>query len=137
MNSLMQERYPSIWIELQDKRGSRSLIGGFYRQWSLDGKLTVPEQVKQIEIFCEQINSAALLTDKIVITGDANLCAEKWLQDNYDKRSVAQPLQHCLEQNGLQIQDVGYTYQANHMLPNGDVPQSALDHVYRLAALQF
>ena len=45
MTTLMQERYPSIWIEIQDKRGSRSLIGGFYRQWSLDGKLSVPEEV--------------------------------------------------------------------------------------------
>ena len=28
---LMQESYPSIWIEVQDIHGSKTLIGGFYR----------------------------------------------------------------------------------------------------------
>ena len=133
---LMQESYPSIWIEIQDKHRSKSLVGGFYRQWSSDGKLTVPEQAKQMELFCNQINRAALSYCKIVITGDANLCSEKWLLDNYDRKSVAQPLQHCLEQNGLQIQRVGYTYQADHTLPNGEVPQSALDHVYNSVTIK-
>ena len=126
----MQESYPSIWIEVQDIHGSKTLIGGFYRQWSSGGILTVPEQVNQMEILCNQINRAASSHLKIVITGDANLCSEKWLLKNYDRKSVAQPLQHCLEQNGLQIQKVGYTYQADHTLPNGEVPQSTLDRVY-------
>ena len=51
--------------------------------------------------------------------GDANLCATKWLHDNYDRKSVAQPLLQCLEQNGLDIQDIGLTYQADHTTQGG------------------
>ena len=135
-SDLMQESFPSIWIETQDKHGSKSLIGGFYRQWSSNGQLTVPEQVKQMEIFCNQVNTSAAKYCKLIITGDANLCAEKWLLDDYDRKSVAQPLHHCLEQNGIQIQKVGYTYMADHVLQNGEVPHSALDHVYNSKTIE-
>ena len=127
---LMSNSFPSIWLEAKDKHKSKSLFGGFYSQWSAEGKLSVPEQVSQIEEFCEQINRASSLTEKIIITGDANLCANKWLTEEYDRKSVAQPLIHCLEQNGLSIQDIGVTFQADHMLPSGAVAESALDHVY-------
>ena len=81
------------------------MIGGFYRQWSDGGKLTVPEQITQINLFCDQINTATAATpiSKLVVVGDANLCADKWKEDNFDRKSVAQPLLHCIEQNGLQI----------------------------------
>ena len=127
---LMSNTFPSIWLEAQDEFKSKSMFGGFYRQWSDDGKLSVPDQVSQIEEFCDQINRANSETEKIVVTGDANLCANKWLSDDYDRKSVAQPLLHCLEENGLVIQDIGITFQADHSLPNGSVPESALDHVY-------
>ena len=35
----------------------------------------------------------------------ANLCADKWLADDYERKSVAQLLIQCLEQNGLQHSD--------------------------------
>ena len=127
---LMSDSFPSIWFEIKDKNRSKSLIGGFYRQWSSDGKLSVPKQVEQIEEFCNQINSAASPNGKMIITGDANLCSEKWLKDDYDRKSTAQPLLQCLEINGLEVQKVGLTYQSDHLLPNGILPQSALDHVY-------
>ena len=81
-------------------------------------------------VLCSQINSAASTYCKIILTGDANLCSEKWMLDGYERKSVAQPLQHCLEQNGLLTQKVGYTYQSDRTLPNGEIPRSALDHVY-------
>ena len=127
---LMSKSFPSIWLETQDKHKAKSLIGGYYRQWSTNGKLTVPEQVTQIEEFCEQINSACKETKKIIVTGDANLCAKKWQAEDYDRKSVAQPLLHCLEQNGLKVRDIGITFQADHMQPNGRVAESALDHAY-------
>ena len=98
---LMSKTFPSIWLEIQDKHKSRTLVGGFYRQWSSDGKLTVPEQVSEMEEFCRQINSANSCSEKIIILGDANLCAEKWLEIDYIRKSVAQPLIQCLDQNGL------------------------------------
>ena len=129
-DDLMSTTFPSVWIEVQDKFKSKTVIGGFYRQWSSNGKLTVPEQVTQIEGFCNQISTAATPNGKMVILGDVNLCSEKWLSEDYDRKSVSQPLLRCLEQNGLQVQDVGLTYQADHVLPDGSVPSSALDHVY-------
>ena len=35
-----------------------------------------------------------------------------------------------VSQNEILIEDVGNTYQADHVLKNGNVPKSALDHVY-------
>ena len=129
---LMDETFPSVWLEAQDKFKSATLIGGFYRQWSDGGKLTVPEQVSQINQFCDQINLAASsnTNSKLIVTGDANLCGDNWKKDDYDRKSVAQPLLHCLEQNGLLTHDVGTTFQADHLQSNGSVSSSALDHVY-------
>ena len=50
--------------------------------------------------------------------------------EDFDRKSIAQPLLQCLEQNGLEVQNVRLTYQSDHMLPSGRVPQSALDHMY-------
>ena len=128
---LMNTAFPSIWLEIQDTFKSPTLIGGFYRQWSNGTKLTIPEQVEEIEIFCDQICRANSQTNcKLVITGDANLCADSWEEDDYDRKSTSQPLLRCLELNGIQVQKVGATYQADHMSKNGSVAQSALDHVY-------
>ena len=82
----MSEKFPSVWIEVIDKYKSKSLIGGFYRQWSSDGKLSVPEQITQIEEFVTQINEAASPNGSLIVLGDANLCASKWLDDDYDRK---------------------------------------------------
>jgi exonuclease III len=90
---LMNTAFPSIWLEIQDTFKSPTLIGGFYRQWSNGTKLTIPEQVEEIEIFCDQICRANSQTNcKLVITGDANLCADSWEDDDYDRKSTSQPL---------------------------------------------
>ena len=127
---LMSCSFPSIWLEIKDKHQSNSMVGGFYRQWSANGIRSTPLQITEIEVFCSQINQAASPNGKMIITGDANLCSEKWLSDEFDRKSIANPLLQCLEQNGLEVQKVGLTYQADHMLPNGTVTSSALDHVY-------
>ena len=67
---------------------------------------------------------------------DANLCADSWQSDDYDRKSVAQPLLDCLQRNGLQIHNTGATFQADHLLPNGSVSTSALDHVYSTEAIK-
>ena len=127
---LMTETFPSIWIEVADKYKSSTIIGGFYRQWSAKGeRLSVPEQVGQIEEYCQQINSANMTSEKVIVLGDANLCTEKWSEENYIRKSVAQPLIQCLNQNGMDINEVGVTFQADHS-SNGRVAESALDHAY-------
>ena len=127
---LMSKTFPSIWLEIRDKHKSKTMVGGFYRQWSSGGKITTPQQVSEIEDFCRQINTANGCSRKIIVLGDANLCAEKWLEIDYRRKSVAQPLIQCLELNGLRIQNVGPTYQADHMQENGRIAESSLDHVY-------
>ena len=127
---LMAETFPSIWLEIHDKHKSKTLLGGFYRQWTNDGIRSVPNQVEEMEEFCRQINEACTPNCKMIITGDANLCAQKWKLADFDKKSIANPLLECLEQNGLQINNVGLTYQADHASASGDVAHSALDHVY-------
>ena len=127
---LMSKTFPSIWLEVFDKYKQSTIVGGFYRQWAEKGeRLSVPEQVHQIEEFCQQINNANRSSDKVIILGDANLCAEKWDEENYKRKSVAQPLIQCLSQNGLDINTVGVTFQADHSA-NGKVAESALDHAY-------
>ena len=106
----MSKNFPSVWIDVIDKYKSKSLIRGFYRQWSAEGKLSVPRQIKQMEEFVTQINEAASPNRGLIVLGDANLCANKWLDDDYDRKSVAQPLLECLEQNGLDIRDIGLIY---------------------------
>ena len=127
---LMAETFPSIWLEIHDKHKSKTLLGGFYRQWTNDGIRSVPNQVEEMEEFCRQINEACTPNCKMITTGDANLCAQKWKLADFDKKSIANPLLECLEQNGLQINNVGLTYQADHASASGDVAHSALDHVY-------
>ena len=127
---LMSNTFPSVWLEVEDRHKSKSLIAGFYRQWSVNGKLSVPAQIEQINEFGKQIDTASSISEKIIITGDANLCADKWQLVDYDRKSVAQPLLDCLMRNGLKIQNIGATFQADFMRQSGTVTTSALDHVY-------
>ena len=45
-------------------------------------------------------------------------------------KSVAKLLQNTLRRCGLKIAKVGKTFQSDHIKPDGDVCDSALDHVY-------
>jgi hypothetical protein len=83
-----------------------------------------------MDVFVDQINKAANSSSKLIIMGDANLCSRKWGQDDYDKKSISQPLLDCLAQNGLEVQKIGNTYQADHASQDGTVAESALDHAY-------
>ena len=129
-NDLMSASFPSIWLEIQDQRLSKSMIGGLYRQWSNNGNRSRALQVEEIETYCEQISQAASTNCRMIITGDVNLDSEKWLSDDYDKKSIAGPLLSCLEQNGMEICVIGKTYQSDQISENGRVTSSALDHVY-------
>jgi hypothetical protein len=84
----------------------------------------------------DQINIATNSSSKIIIMGDANLCSLKWGLDDYDKKSISQPLLDCLTQNGLDVQEVGNTFQADHACQNGTVVESALDHAYTSATIR-
>ena len=42
----------------------------------------------------------------------------------------------CLVQSGIKIADIGPTFQADHALPDGNVAESSIDHVYYSANLE-
>ena len=88
MNELISCDFPSICLSLSEPFKSPTLISGFYRQWSCNGKLTELKQIKQIKVFVNQIEQAARITDKIIITGDANLCANKWNLPDFLHKSI-------------------------------------------------
>ena len=77
-DDLMSVSFPSIWLEIQDKNKSSTLLGGFYRQWSCNGIRSKELQVEEMQIFCDQINSGCTPKSKTIIMGDANLCSTKW-----------------------------------------------------------
>ena len=66
----------------------------------------------------------------IVILGDANLCSLKWNDPGFVNKNVAEVLKTMLEQEGLQILEIGLTYQADHAQANGNIASSALDYIY-------
>ena len=70
--------FPSIWLELKQNHKHNILICGFYREWSNDGLLNTQDQLDAIRILTSQIEKADAEGKKIVVLGDANLCASKW-----------------------------------------------------------
>ena len=54
-----------------------------------------------------------------------NLNANKWHDAGFLQKNISIPLMECIEQNGLKIEDVGNTYQSDHCLSCGVVPESA------------
>ena len=66
----------------------------------------------------------------MIIMGDANLCSQKWNNVKFLNKNVSIPLRNVLDQNGLINKEVGVTYQSDHLQVNGQIAESALDHVY-------
>ena len=74
----MSAKFPSIWLELTESNKSPICIAGFYRQWSSSTDKSEKMQIEQIKIFANQIDEKSKEYDKLIITGDSNLCANKW-----------------------------------------------------------
>ena len=126
---LMSKEFPSIWFEYRaDQNKKSTLLAGFYRVWTQDGEKV--NQLERMKVFNDQIDSAFENNNNMIIFGDANLCANKWLSPDFGNKKVAKSLQRTLERCGLTIANVGATYQSDSIKPNGEVCVSALDHVY-------
>ena len=83
-----------------------------------------------MKFFNDQIDSASESNKHMIILGDANLCADKWMLSDFGNKKVAKSLQRTLERWGLTIANFGPTYHSDSIKPNGEVYVSALDHVY-------
>ena len=60
---------------------------------------------------------------------DANLCAEKWHNDDFNLKNTAEELKGSLAQCGLVNSELCLTYLADRSDENGLTIQSALDQL--------
>ena len=102
--------FPSIWLELTATNKKPIVIAGFYRQWSSKGDKSEKMQIKQVKDFAIQIESIAKKCNRVIITGDANLCSLKWNDEKYIKENIAIHIKNAIEQCGLTNQPIGNTY---------------------------
>ena len=129
-NDLASTEFPSLWVEIENSSGKNVICGGFYREWAPGGDASIPAQIEAMQIFTGQIERATTEKKVIVITGDANLCSEKWDSPNYKQKSIADELRETLAQCGIINVPLGTTYTADRLNDDGSEIRSALDHVY-------
>ena len=89
-----------------------------------------------IKTLNSQIERAAREKKEIIIIGDVNLDANKWLDSGYPAYNIAVELTGTLAQCGIEIEDVGNTYLADRLAAGGVAIESAIDHVYISANLR-
>ena len=126
----MSEDIPSIWLEYKEQDQTKIAIGAFYREWTHNGVKSEAEQIKNVGIFCQQIEKCSSRYNNTIIMGDMNLCSEKWKEINYIYKNIANILINTLEQCGLNERKLGTTFTADGLNKNGDVVMSSLDHIY-------
>ena len=129
-NDLMSDKFPSIWLEIKSEGKPSVTLGGFYREWSHNGVKNVPLQISGIKVFANQIERAAENGKQCIVMGDANLNYKKWREEDFFYKSIAVPLLNVLDQWGLDVSDLGNTYNADHAQSNGNIAESGIDHIY-------
>ena len=129
-HDLMSENFPSIWLEIERINRTNLTIGGFYREWTRHGDSSKESQLENIKILTHQITTATNLNKPTIILGDANLCMKKWEEIDYPHKEIAHELTGALAMSGMQVMDVGMTYLADRLTQDGDIIESALDHIY-------
>ena len=68
--------------------------------------------------------------------GDANVCATKWNNSDYNLKCIAEEIKSTLAQCGMFNADLGHTYQADRLSGDGEVIVSSLDHAYISSTLE-
>jgi retron-type reverse transcriptase len=121
---LMSEDFPSIWIELNGL-----LVCSFYREW-------INPQAEKLDILLSQIKKASSSKKNLLVMGDCNLDQNKWNNPRWPHFKLAEKLRTGVAESGLSILPMGDTYFAYQRSVNGDVAQSALDHIYSSASGQ-
>ena len=122
---------PNVTIEIGLGGERKSLVNVFYREWT-GGVTGDNDPVSQTGRWARQIHYWGSLYNQnkdVVILGDANLCAYKWNEADYDgsKKVLANMIQEqLLEHSSYQLVE-GFT---RSELVNGSVTQSTIDHVY-------
>ena len=65
--------FPSIWLEINKEHDQKSLVGGYYREWTIEGLLNTEEQLKSIKILTSQMEKADNENKQIVMMGGMNI----------------------------------------------------------------
>ena len=89
-----------------------------------------------MNIFTDQIELAFKEAKNTIIMGDANLCANKWKDENFTHKNMSNLLRGTLESCGMKIGQVGPTFMADHCQRNGMIAESWLDHIYYTKQLE-
>ena len=117
--------------EIKRKNKANLMVGGFYREWTRHNNSSKESQLESIKILTQQIIEATSTNKPTVILGDANLCMNKWDDDtHYTHKDVANELKGTLAVSRLKPIDLGMTYLADRLTPDGDIIESAMDHTY-------
>ena len=87
--------------ELKNQNQKPTLVAGYYREWTRNGDNSKKSKIETMEKFAEQIERACEKSFHLVILGDANLCSNKWNEDEFVNKNVATILKNVLEQEGL------------------------------------
>ena len=62
--------------------------------------------------------------------------AKAQIDTKYLKKRISTPLLECLVQTGMKYANIGPTFQADHALPDGNVAESSIDHVYYCVSME-
>ena len=122
---------PNVTLEIGLGKERKTIVNIFYREWT-GGVTGNSDQISQAGRWARQINYwSSLYTHNkdVMILGDANLCASKWNDADYDgsKKALADMIQEqLLEHSSYQIVE-GFT---RSELGNNIVNQSTIDHIY-------
>ena len=76
------------------------------------------------------IYSATEECGKVILLGDANVCALKWSDPNRKTNKVAELLKNKIEECGMINLEIGETFTSDIVQKNGAIASSALDHIY-------
>ena len=122
---------PNVTVEIGLGRERKTLVNVFYREWT-GGVTGDNDLVSQTGRWARQIHYWSGLYSQnrdVVLLGDANLCANKWNDADYEgsKKVLANMIQEqLLEYSSYQIVE-GFT---RSELVNDIVNQSTIDHIY-------
>ena len=121
---------PSITMEIGLGREKRTIINFFYREWQ-GGISKLNSQASQSERLDRLVNHWKGLSSSnkdVLILGDANLCAYRWNDDDYNLKNLSNIVHDfLLEESFFQLVK---DYTRSEFFRGNIVSRSCIDHVY-------
>ena len=74
----MSTEFSTIWLEIIRTNYKNLLVWGFYQEWTKNNDSTEAGQSQRMKILIDQMERTAKENKSIIMMGDANLCAQKW-----------------------------------------------------------